>query len=189
MQFIGIGKAGFEPAASRVMHSPLFHLSYIPLCFSDRPSVIWIRINHFPWDKFSRIIDRLHANSVILTELKRNFQSRTGKLVSIDICPIADRFHITRKTRVSNMFIVLCFPLGCFMPCQSHGVVSDLGIHLLCLSLENFLSSMRAYRRQFNSETVPNGESSPSNRLCRYTPFTEIIHIHSFGSFFCLLNG
>nr|DAH05439.1 MAG TPA: hypothetical protein [Bacteriophage sp.] len=21
------------------------------------------------------------------------------------------------------MFIVLCFPLGCFMPCQLHGVV------------------------------------------------------------------
>lgn len=28
--------------------------------------------------------------------------------------------------RVSNMFIVLCFPLGCFMPCQPHGVVSDI---------------------------------------------------------------
>nr|DAG73411.1 MAG TPA: hypothetical protein [Caudoviricetes sp.] len=24
------------------------------------------------------------------------------------------------------MFIVLCFPLGCFMPCQPHGVVSDI---------------------------------------------------------------
>ncbi len=108
-------------------------------CFSDRPSVIWIRINHFPWDKFSRIIDRLHANSVILTELKRNFQSRTGKLVSIDICPIADRFHITRKPRVSNMFIVLCFPLGCFMPCQPHGVVSDLDIHVIVDNDENLL--------------------------------------------------
>ena len=174
------------------MHSPLFHLSYIPLCFSDRPSVIWIRINHFPWDKFSRIIDRLHANSVILTELKRNFQSRTGKLVSIDICPIADRFHITRKPRVSNMFIVLCFPLGCFMPCQPHGVVSDLDINVFSdndetfwISLENFLSSMCTYWRQFNSETVPNGEPSSSNRLCRYTPFMKIIHIHSFSSFFC----
>nr|DAM66093.1 MAG TPA: hypothetical protein [Caudoviricetes sp.] len=44
---------------------------------------------------------------------------------------------------------------------------------------------MRAYRRQFNSETVPNGRLSSSNRLCRYTPFMKIIHIHSFSSFFC----
>nr|DAH49919.1 MAG TPA: hypothetical protein [Bacteriophage sp.] len=32
---------------------------------------------------------------------------------------------------------------------------------------------------------MPNGESSSSNRLCRYTPFMKIIHIRSFGSFFC----
>nr|DAT54700.1 MAG TPA: hypothetical protein [Caudoviricetes sp.] len=50
------------------------------------------------------------------------------------------------------MFIVLCFPLGCFMPCQPHGVVSDLDINVFVynnktfyMSLENFLSSMRAY--------------------------------------------
>ena len=54
--------------------------------------------------------------------------------------------------RVSNMFIVLCFPLGCFMPCQPHGVVSDLDIEVFVysdetfyMSLENFLSSMLAY--------------------------------------------
>lgn len=103
---------------------------------------------------------------------------------------------ITRKPRVSNMFIVLCFPLGCFMPCQPHGVVSDLDINVFSdndetfyISPENFLSSTCTYWRQFNSETVPNGRLSPSNRLCRYTPFTEIIHIHSFSSFFCPLNG
>nr|DAE18372.1 MAG TPA: hypothetical protein [Siphoviridae sp. cteHV32]DAK35674.1 MAG TPA: hypothetical protein [Caudoviricetes sp.] len=27
--------------------------------------------------------------------------------------------------RVSNRFIVLCFPLDCFHQCQSHGVVSE----------------------------------------------------------------
>nr|DAE69718.1 MAG TPA: hypothetical protein [Bacteriophage sp.] len=35
---------------------------------------------------------------------KRNFQSRTGKLVSIDICPIADRFHITRIPGLARYF-------------------------------------------------------------------------------------
>ena len=99
---------------------------------------------------------------------------------------------ITRKPRVSNMFIVLCFPLGCFMPCQPHGVISDLDIHVIVdndetfyMPLENFLSSTCTYWRQFNSETVPNGELSSLNRLCRYTPFMKIIYIHSFSSFFC----
>ena len=89
------------------------------------------------------------------------------------------------------MFIVLCFPLGCFMPCQPHGVVSKLDINVFSdndetfwISLENFLSSTCTYWRQFNSETVPNGEPSSSSRLCRYTPFMKIIHIRSFGSFF-----
>lgn len=35
-------------------------------------------------------------------------------------------FPINPDSRVSNMFIVLCFPLGCFMPCQPHGVISDI---------------------------------------------------------------
>ena len=94
-------------------------------------------------------------------------------------------------SRVSNMFIVLCFPLGCFMPCQPHGIVSDLDINVFSdngetfwISPENFLSSTCTYWRQFNSETVPNGKSSSSNRLCRYTPFMKIIRIRSFGSFF-----
>nr|DAD89082.1 MAG TPA: hypothetical protein [Siphoviridae sp. ctv0N24]DAQ58104.1 MAG TPA: hypothetical protein [Caudoviricetes sp.] len=36
---------------------------------------------------------------------------------------------------------------------------------------------------------MPNGKLSSLNRLCRYTPFMKIIHIHSFSSFFCPLNG
>ena len=32
----------------------------------------------------------------------------------------------TRTPRVSNDFFVLCFPLDCFMLCQSHRVVSDI---------------------------------------------------------------
>ena len=78
------------------------------------------------------------------------------------------------------------------MPCQPHGVVLDLDIHVIVyndetfyMSLENFLSSTCTYWRQFNSETVPNGELSSLNRLCRYTPFMKIIYIHSFSSFFC----
>nr|DAY17420.1 MAG TPA: protein of unknown function (DUF4269) [Caudoviricetes sp.] len=50
------------------------------------------------------------------------------------------------------MFIVLCFPLGCFMPCQPHGVISDLDIHVIVdndetfyMPLENFLSSTCTY--------------------------------------------
>lgn len=65
------------------------------------------------------------------------------------------------------MFIVLCFPLGCFLPCRPHGVVSDLDINVFSANdetfytpLENFLSSTCTYWRQFNSETVPNGELS-----------------------------
>lgn len=48
----------------------------------------------------------------------------------------------TRKTRVSNMFIVLCFPLDCFMPCQPHGVVSDIIMPFDFMLLENSLPSM-----------------------------------------------
>nr|DAG80963.1 MAG TPA: hypothetical protein [Caudoviricetes sp.] len=50
------------------------------------------------------------------------------------------------------MFIVLCFPLDCFMPCQPHEVVSDLDINVFVyndetfyMSLENFLSSTCTY--------------------------------------------
>nr|DAM66092.1 MAG TPA: hypothetical protein [Caudoviricetes sp.] len=100
--------------------------------FSDRMRVR--AIINFPMGQ----IQSNHRPSVYRqrnsNRIKWNFQSRTGKLVSIDICPIADRFHITRKIRVSNMFIVLCFPLGCFMPCQPHGVVSDLGKCFLCFA-------------------------------------------------------
>ena len=110
------------------------------------------------------------------------------------VCPATSTEYspITRKPRVSNMFIVLCFPLGCFLPCQPHGVVSKLDINVFIdngktfyMPPENFLSSTCTYWRQFNSETVPNGEPSSSNGLCRYTPFMKIIRIRSFGSFFC----
>lgn len=45
----------------------------------------------------------------------------------------------TRAPRVSNMFIVLCFPLGCFMPCQPHEVVSDIIMPFDFMFLENSL--------------------------------------------------
>ena len=45
-----IGKGGLEPPTSRTMRPPLFHLSYIPLCFSDQPPVNRISNNLFPWD-------------------------------------------------------------------------------------------------------------------------------------------
>ena len=35
-------------------------------------------------------------------------------------------FSRNPDTRVSNMFIVLCFPLDCFMLCQPHRVVSGI---------------------------------------------------------------
>ena len=46
---------------------------------------------------------------------------------------------LTRTPRVSNMFIVLCFPLGCFMPCQPHEVVSDIIMPFDFMFLENSL--------------------------------------------------
>lgn len=52
----------------------------------------------------------------------------------------------TRAPRVSNMFIVLCFPLDCFMLCQPHRVVSDIIMPfgtILCF-LKTPLPSMRA---------------------------------------------
>ena len=52
----------------------------------------------------------------------------------------------TRTPRVSNDFFVLCFPLDCFMLCQSHRVVSDIIMPfgaILCF-LKTPLSSMRA---------------------------------------------
>lgn len=45
----------------------------------------------------------------------------------------------TRAPRVSNMFIVLCFPLGCFIPCQPHEVVSDIIMPFDFMFLENSL--------------------------------------------------
>lgn len=51
----------------------------------------------------------------------------------------------TRAPRVSNMFIVLCFPLGCFMPCQPHEVVSDIIMPFDFMLLENSLPSTCTY--------------------------------------------
>ena len=48
----------------------------------------------------------------------------------------------TRGARVSNDFFVLCVPLGCFMPCQPHGVVSDIIMPLTLCFLKTPLSSM-----------------------------------------------
>lgn len=42
-------------------------------------------------------------------------------------------------SRVSNMFIVLCFPLDCFMLCQPHRVVSDIIMPFDFMFLENSL--------------------------------------------------
>lgn len=51
----------------------------------------------------------------------------------------------TRAPRVSNMFIVLCFPLGCFIPCQPHEVVSDIIMPFDFMLLENSLPSTCTY--------------------------------------------
>ena len=48
-------------------------------------------------------------------------------------------FSQNPDSRVSNMFIVLCFPLGCFMLCQSHRVVSDIIMPFDFMFLENSL--------------------------------------------------
>lgn len=45
----------------------------------------------------------------------------------------------TRTPRVSNDFFVLCFPLDCFMLCQSHRVVSDIIMPFDFMLLENSL--------------------------------------------------
>lgn len=57
------------------------------------------------------------------------------------VCPATSTEYSpkTRTPRVSNMFIVLCFPLGCFMPCQPHEVVSDIIMPFDFMFLENSL--------------------------------------------------
>lgn len=62
------------------------------------------------------------------------------------VCPATPTEYSprTRTPRVSNDFFVLCVPLGCFMPCQPHGVVSDIIMPFDFMLLENSLPSMRA---------------------------------------------
>ena len=78
--------------------------------------------------------------------------------------------------RVSNMFIVLCFPLGCFMPCQPHGIVSDI-LHLLpeyMYLLKTPTINVR-FVDIFNSKVLPCEEKCPMSRLCRIIPGKDIV--------------
>ena len=58
--------------------------------------------------RFSQIIGRLQANSIILTESKWSFQSRTGKPVSVDIRSVFRQTPHNPDSRVSKVFNVLC---------------------------------------------------------------------------------
>lgn len=79
-------------------------------------------------------------------KMESNHPNHNGNRFTV--CPATSTEYSpkTRKTRVSNMFIVLCFPLDCFMLCQSHRVVSDIIMPfgaILCF-LKTPLPSMRA---------------------------------------------
>lgn len=79
-------------------------------------------------------------------KMESNHPNHNGNRFTI--CPATSTEYSpkTRGFRVSNMFIVLCFPLDCFMLCQPHRVVSDIIMPfgaILCF-LKTPLSSMRA---------------------------------------------
>lgn len=59
-------------------------------------------------------------------KMESNHPNHNGNRFTVCTATSTEYSPITRKPRVSNMFIVLCFPLGCFMPCQPHEVVSDI---------------------------------------------------------------
>ena len=78
-------------------------------------------------------------------KMESNHPNHNGNRFTV--CPATSTEYSpkTRTPRVSNMFIVLCFPLGCFMPCQPHEVVSDIIMPFDFMLLENSLPSTCTY--------------------------------------------
>lgn len=72
-------------------------------------------------------------------KMESNHPNHNGNRFTV--CPATSTEYSpkTRTPRVSNMFIVLCFPLDCFMLCQSHRVVSDIIMPFDFMLLENSL--------------------------------------------------
>lgn len=73
-------------------------------------------------------------------KMESNHPNHNGNRFTV--CPATSTEYSpkTRGFRVSNMFIVLCFPLDCFMLCQSHRVVSDIIMPFDFMFLENSLA-------------------------------------------------
>ena len=135
---------GLEPPTSRTMRSPLSQLSYISLCFSDCPTVNGINNKPFPMGCLSIVASSLCSSIDIigfcttasmqiqlnhrpLINKQRNSNRIMGKIGIEPIMfttreriysPLQHRQSLPLSqnpdSRVSNMFIVLCFPLSCF---------------------------------------------------------------------------
>ena len=101
------------------------------------------------------------------------------------VCPATSTEYspITRKPRVSNMFIVLCFPLGCFMPCQSHGVVSE--DYSWKVSWKLFVVNVHSLATYSTQRQYRTG-SCFFNPATPLRTFWKATHIHTFGSFFSI---
>lgn len=80
------------------------------------------------------------------------------------------------EPRVSNVFIVLCFPLGCFMLCQPHRVVSDIIMPFDFMFLENSLSSTCTYDGLLKLRNI---RQTGNQIKCKPTPLHIFIHSDS----------
>lgn len=89
--------------------------------------------------------------------------------------------------RVCNRFIVLCFPLGCFMLCQPHRVVSDNYAYLYLIKT-SFYSVCALLNRFKLRDHVPTGRMKITYRLCHTTP-SGFVHNAQSASFFHLHYG
>lgn len=129
-----MGKAGFEPAASRAMRSPLFQLSYISLCFSDCLTANGISNKPFPMgclnivaSSFCSSIDiigfyttasmQIQLNHRPLANKQRNSNRIKAKRPESNRNPERDSVSLpltyvshNPDSRVSKVFNVSCLP-------------------------------------------------------------------------------
>lgn len=99
--------------------------------------------------------------------------------------------HNPDCTGLAICFIVLCVPLDCFIPCQSHGVVRAfvLDNYAYLYLVKTSLYSVCALLNRFKlRDHVPTGRTKITYRLCHTTP-SGFVHNAQSASFFHLHYG
>lgn len=127
---------GYEPCEIPLLH-PAIYVSFQHICTGSPQADCFLHLGQHPHILF------------ILQNSGRRWSRTTRAVKQLVYSQHRYPYGIFSQNpdpRVSNDFFVLCFPLDCFMLCQSHRVVSDIIMPfgaILCF-LKTPLSSMRA---------------------------------------------